>query len=98
LHCGKICLDGAEPNKRARLENRQSVLSRRQPEVDMTPHRAAKSSKPVPKADVKKAAGAFPPAGPHARPDLTNYDACPGAGCLPSEQETLGGASDPGAG
>ena len=33
----------------------------------------------------------MPPAGPHARPELTNYDACPGAGALPSEQE-MGGA------
>jgi hypothetical protein len=39
----------------------------------------------------------MPPAGPHARPELTNYDACPGAGALPSEQE-MGGESDPGAG
>lgn len=39
----------------------------------------------------------MPPAGPHARPELTNYDACPGAGALPSEQEA-GGESDPGAG
>ncbi len=39
----------------------------------------------------------MPAAGPHARPELTNYDACPGSGVLPSEtfaQEE----SDPGAG
>lgn len=39
----------------------------------------------------------MPPAGPHARPELTNYDACPGAGALPSEQE-MEAESDPGAG
>jgi hypothetical protein len=43
----------------------------------------------------------MPPAGPHDRPELTNYDACPGAGALPSQRE-MGGEtgmeSDPGAG
>ena len=39
----------------------------------------------------------MPPAGPHARADLTNFDACPGAGALPSENE-LDYCSDPGAG
>ena len=42
-------------------------------------------------------AAKMPAAGPHARPELTNFDACPGAGALPSEQE-LGGETDPGAG
>ena len=35
-------------------------------------------------------------AGPHAKPSLTNEDATPGAGALPSEPE--GGEVDPGAG
>jgi hypothetical protein len=39
----------------------------------------------------------MPPAGPHARADLTNFDACPGSGVLPSPTE-LGHESDPGAG
>jgi hypothetical protein len=39
----------------------------------------------------------MPLAGPHARPEITNFEACPGAGALPSEQE-LGGESYPGAG
>jgi len=39
----------------------------------------------------------IPAAGPHARPELTNYDACPGSGVLPSE--TINEKeSDPGAG
>lgn len=29
----------------------------------------------------------FPAAGPHARKDLTNYDATPGAGSLPGPDE-----------
>jgi hypothetical protein len=39
----------------------------------------------------------MPPAGPHDRPELTNYDACPGCGMLPAqvEQEI---DSDPGGG
>jgi hypothetical protein len=39
----------------------------------------------------------FPPAGPHARPDLINWDACPGAGAL-SDQMEFGFETDPGAG
>jgi hypothetical protein len=39
----------------------------------------------------------MPPAGPHARADLTNFDACPGSGVLPSPTE-YGRESDPGAG
>jgi hypothetical protein len=39
----------------------------------------------------------MPPAGPHARAELTNWDACPGAGALPCENE-LGNGTDPGAG
>jgi hypothetical protein len=48
-------------------------------------------------ADLSKTPKKMPSAGPHARPELTNFEACPGAGALPSEQE-LGGDSDPGAG
>jgi hypothetical protein len=48
----------------------------------------------VESADVQ---AKMPLAGPHARPEITNFEACPGAGALPSEQE-LGGESDPGAG
>ncbi len=55
----------------------------------------------VKKADEKvKSARAdekIPPAGPHARLELTNFDACPGSGVLPSPIE-LGRESDPGAG
>jgi hypothetical protein len=45
----------------------------------------------------KKPVSKMPPAGPHARPELTNWDACPGAGALPCENE-LDNQSDPGAG
>ncbi|WP_294538593.1 hypothetical protein [uncultured Rhodoblastus sp.] len=50
----------------------------------------------VPKVDTAKPAQTMPMAGPHARPELTNYDACPGSGVLPSEPS--GRESDPGAG
>jgi len=36
-------------------------------------------------ADKAAARTPPPPAGPHARPDLTNYDATPGAGTLPRQ-------------
>lgn len=39
----------------------------------------------------------LPPAGPHDRPELTNYDACPGCGSFPSQTEA-GAEIDPGAG
>ncbi|HUO54780.1 MAG TPA: hypothetical protein VMU18_08570 [Rhodoblastus sp.] len=39
----------------------------------------------------------MPPAGPHDRPELTNFDACPGCGSFPSQTQT-GGEIDPGAG
>lgn len=39
----------------------------------------------------------MPAAGPHARPELTNYDACPGSGVLPGQTEAEE-ESDPGAG
>jgi hypothetical protein len=51
----------------------------------------------APTGESPKAAEKMPAAGPHARPELTNFDACPGAGALPSEME-LSGESDPGAG
>ncbi len=38
-----------------------------------------------------------PPAGPHAAPHLTNYDATPGSGVLPAETHE-GEEADPGAG
>lgn len=37
-----------------------------------------------------------PPAGPHAKPSLTNPDATPGAGSLPSGADDQGGDVDPG--
>jgi hypothetical protein len=51
----------------------------------------------TPVAPDKKNAPKMPPAGPHARADLTNWDACPGAGALSCENE-LDNQSDPGAG
>jgi hypothetical protein len=44
-----------------------------------------------------KDAPKMPPAGPHAREDLTNHDATPGAGALPSAP-TKDGEVDPGSG
>lgn len=60
---------------------------------------AGKSRQPAPirKVETDKAAQPMPVAGPHARPELTNYEACPGAGALPSETP-FGRESDPGAG
>jgi hypothetical protein len=52
---------------------------------------------PVPNVEPKKPVETMPAAGPHARPELTNYDACPGSGVLPSEKR-YGRESDPGAG
>lgn len=49
------------------------------------------------KADKGTSVDDMPPAGPHDRPELTNFDACPGAGALPS-QSRVGVESDPGAG
>ncbi len=40
----------------------------------------------------------LPPAGPHDRPELTNYDACPGCGMFPSQQQSKGSESDPAGG
>jgi hypothetical protein len=40
----------------------------------------------------------LPPAGPHDRPELTNYDACPGCGMFPSQQQGKGSESDPAGG
>lgn len=39
---------------------------------------------------------ATPPSGPHAKPELTNDEATPGAGSLPSNDD--GGDADEGAG
>jgi hypothetical protein len=60
---------------------------------------AGKSRQPAPvlKAETEKPKQRMPAAGPHARPELTNYEACPGAGALPSET-AYGRESDPGAG
>lgn len=44
----------------------------------------------------KDAREAWPPAGPHAKPHLTNPDATPGAGALPDVTED--GEADPGGG
>jgi hypothetical protein len=40
----------------------------------------------------------LPPAGPHDRPELTNFDACPGCGLFPTQQLGKGIESDPGGG
>jgi hypothetical protein len=60
---------------------------------------AGKSQQPalVQNVETEQAARPMPAAGPHARPELTNYEACPGAGALPSENQ-FGRESDPGAG
>jgi hypothetical protein len=69
----------------------------------MTQHGESQQTAPVRKvetgnpAETRKPAEAMPAAGPHARPELTNYEACPGAGALPSETPH-GRDSDPGAG
>jgi hypothetical protein len=52
---------------------------------------------PVNEIECEKVVERMPAAGPHARADLTNFDACPGSGVLPSEKE-YGRDSDPGAG
>jgi hypothetical protein len=57
----------------------------------------SQSSAPVAKIQSTAVKEKMPAAGPHARAELTNFDACPGAGALPSEKE-LGGEADPGAG
>ncbi|GGE49886.1 hypothetical protein GCM10007276_28770 [Agaricicola taiwanensis] len=41
--------------------------------------------------------GRRPPSGPHAKPELTNPDATPGTGALPSEKENQTGPA-PGTG
>jgi hypothetical protein len=48
-------------------------------------------------AETHKDCDSTPVAGPHARPVLTNNDACPGSGVLPS-QTKVDEESDPGAG
>lgn len=53
---------------------------------------------PFPAGKADKASEKMPAAGPHARPELTNFDACPGAGALPSEKELGRDEPDPGAG
>jgi hypothetical protein len=53
---------------------------------------------PVKKAETEKPVEIMPAAGPHARPELTNYEACPGSGVLPAEKTLYGRDSDPGAG
>ena len=52
---------------------------------------------PADEIEPQKVVEKMPAAGPHARADLTNFDACPGSGVLPSEKE-YGRDSDPGAG
>ena len=63
----------------------------------MTLHDGETDKKIPEKAKSARADEKIPPAGPHARIDLTNFDACPGSGVLPSPIE-LGRESDPGAG
>jgi hypothetical protein len=67
------------------------------PEAIMVPRKIAEPT-PLPPSKADKAAVKMPAAGPHARPELTNFDACPGAGALPSEKELFARESDPGAG
>jgi hypothetical protein len=50
--------------------------------------------KPKP-ADRRKDDAAMPPAGPHAREELTDYEKTPGAGSLPDEK-SRGGETDAG--
>ena len=53
------------------------------------------SKTPHAKPDAREKGGHLPPAGPHARPDLTNQYATPGAGVLPDKgngDEADGGA------
>ncbi|MCI4679372.1 hypothetical protein K9U39_14670 [Rhodoblastus acidophilus] len=57
-----------------------------------------KSKVPVSdKVKTDRSLDPMPPAGPHDRPELTNYDACPGAGMFPA-QVGVGIESDPGGG
>jgi hypothetical protein len=66
-------------------------------EAIMTHRGESQEPAPPKKAETKKPKEIMPAAGPHARPELTNYDACPGSGALPAEHPT-GRESDPGAG
>ncbi|ALN74521.1 MULTISPECIES: hypothetical protein [unclassified Aureimonas] len=50
----------------------------------------------TPPRDEQEPKEKTPSAGPHAKPELTNPDATPGAGSLPDEKET--GDADGGAG
>lgn len=55
------------------------------------------SDKPTaPRSDEKQPDTDMPSAGPHAKPELTNHDATPGAGSLPDDSED--GDADGGAG
>jgi hypothetical protein len=63
----------------------------------MTQRGESQQTAPVQNVEPTKPVETMPAAGPHARPELTNYEACPGAGALPSET-TYGRESDPGAG
>ena len=51
---------------------------------------------PDEQSDATQANRDIPPAGPHARKDLTNPDATPGSGVLPEDRRD--GEVDPGAG
>ena len=64
----------------------------------MTHSGESHESAPVKKAETEKPVEFMPAAGPHARPELTNYEACPGSGVLPAEKKLYGRDSDPGAG
>jgi hypothetical protein len=50
------------------------------------------------RGQMKRALENLPPAGPHDRPELTNFDACPGCGMLPAQKPVRGSDTDPGAG
>ncbi len=50
------------------------------------------------KDKAERALDSLPPAGPHDRPELTNYDACPGCGMFPAQKPSKGFESDPGGG
>lgn len=43
-----------------------------------------------PKQPDSKSKPSFPPAGPHAKPELTDYDKTPGTGSLPDDTSGAG--------
>lgn len=69
-----------------------------QDEREKKPGRETPPEKPPEKPPGERAGEKAPPspAGPHARPDLTNEEATPGTGSLPDGRR--GGDADPGSG